>query len=140
ALVKSQLPELPIATAIHPSAIIGSDVSIGAGTIVMAGSIVNPGCSIGKCCIVNTAASLDHDSTMHDYSSLAPGVVTGGNCTIGSYAAIGIGATLIHDVTIGEHTVVGAGATVTADIDPFAVAIGTPARVTRSRTAGSKYL
>ena len=90
--------------------------------------------------IVNTGASLDHDSTMLDFSSLAPGVVTGGNCVIGDHAAIGIGAVIAHGVTVGDHAVVGAGSTVLKDIARFSVAYGSPARFVRERAVGAKYL
>jgi acetyltransferase-like isoleucine patch superfamily enzyme len=88
----------------------------------MAGVTVNPCCSIGRFCILNTNASLDHDSSMNDFSSLAPRVATGGNCKIGACSAICIGATLVHGVSIGEHTVVGAGSTVLGDIESHQLA------------------
>ena len=95
--------------AIHPSAIIGREVEIGEGTVIMAGAIINPGCRIGRHCVVNTGASLDHDSVMEDFSHMAPGVHTGGNCRIGKYAFIGIGATLVQGVVLGEGVFIKAG-------------------------------
>jgi sugar O-acyltransferase (sialic acid O-acetyltransferase NeuD family) len=133
-------PELPFVAAIHPSASIAKDVSIGEGTVIMAGVTVNSCCSIGRFCILNTSSSLDHDSVMEDFSSLAPGVATGGNCRIGAYSAVGIGAILIHGVQIGEHAVVGAGSLVLKHLDSFKVAYGSPARTIRERKPGDKYL
>jgi acetyltransferase-like isoleucine patch superfamily enzyme len=48
---------------------------------------------------------------------------------------IGHGVTVLDGVTIGKGSVIGAGAVVTKDIPPFSVAVGTPARVIRSRIA-----
>lgn len=124
----------------HPSACVGKDTTLGEGTVLMAGAVINPCCTVGRFCVFNTRASLDHDSVMEDYSSLGPGVATGGNVRIGSFAAIGVGATVIHGAVIGEHTVIGAGATVVSDIASHRVAYGTPAKVIRERTAGEKYL
>jgi sugar O-acyltransferase (sialic acid O-acetyltransferase NeuD family) len=133
-------PDLPWVSAIHPSAEIGLQATIGAGTVVMPGAVVNACASVGRCCIVNTRACLDHDSTLEDFASLAPGVVTGGNCRIGRYSAIGIGAVLVHGVTVGQHVVIGAASLVTHAIGDNVVAYGSPARVVRQRAAGDRYL
>lgn len=138
--VSEACAQLPFVCVIHPSASIGRNVSIGAGTVVMAGAVVNPCCEVGRFCIVNTNASLDHDSLMEDFSSLAPAVTTGGNCRIGSHSAIGIGVSLLHGVTVGEHAVIGAGSMVLSDIEPFVVAYGVPAKKIRSRQKADKYL
>ena len=140
ALIRKICPDLPFVCAIHPKASIGTDVSIGEGTVIMAGVTINPCSSVGRFCILNTNSSLDHDSTMEDFASLAPGVTTGGNCRIGKYSALGIGATLIHDVQVGKQSVIGAGALVMKSIESFAVAYGTPAIVIRHRKPGDKYL
>ena len=133
-------PELCFVSAIHPKSSVAGDVAIGIGTVIMSGATINPSCSIGQFCIVNSNASIDHDSTMADFSSVAPGVVTGGNCTIGTYTAINIGATLIHGIHIGEHSVIGSGSTVLTDIESYTVAYGTPAKIVRERKPGDKYL
>jgi sugar O-acyltransferase (sialic acid O-acetyltransferase NeuD family) len=133
-------PELRFVTTRHPSANIGKGATIGVGTVVMAGAVVNPCCQVGRLCIVNTKASLDHDSVMEDFSSLAPGVTTGGNCRIGSYSAVSIGAVLRHGISIGEHCVIGGGSLVMNNVDPFSVAYGSPAKKIRDRQRGDKYL
>jgi len=138
--IRNLAPSLAFVSAIHPTATIGRDVEIGEGTVVMAGATINPGCRVGKGCLVNTNASLDHDSILEDYASLAPQVVTGGNCRIGSFAAISIGAVLMHRIEIGEHTVIGAGSLVTKSIGGHQVAYGSPARIIRDRKPGDRYL
>jgi maltose O-acetyltransferase len=52
--------------------------------------------------------------------------------TIGANAWLGGGAIVLPGVSIGEDTVVGAGAVVTRDLPAGVVALGNPARVTRS--------
>lgn len=138
--LRTHVPEIQIATAIHPSAVIAKDVMIGEGTSIMAGAVLNPSCRIGRFCIVNTRASLDHDCIMGDFSSLGPGAVTGGNCRVGNWAAIGVGAVLRHGVSVGEHSVVGGGSMVVKDISPKVVAYGVPSRQIRRRLPGEKYL
>ncbi|MGB8419087.1 acetyltransferase [Paraburkholderia sp.] len=133
-------PQLPFVNAVHPAASVGKGTSMGAGTVVMAGAVINADCRVGRLCIVNTKASLDHDCIMEDFSSLAPGVTTGGNCRIGSHAAVSIGAVLRHGITIGEHSVVGAGSIVLKAVDAFSVTYGNPATKVRGRQPGDKYL
>jgi sugar O-acyltransferase (sialic acid O-acetyltransferase NeuD family) len=140
ARVRAICPDLPFVNAIHPKASIATNVSIGEGTVLMAGVSVNPCCTVGRFCILNTNSSLDHDSTMEDFASLAPGATTGGNCRIGEYSAISIGAVLIHGVHIGEQSVIGAASLVMKHIESFVVAYGTPAKAVRSRQPGDKYL
>jgi sugar O-acyltransferase (sialic acid O-acetyltransferase NeuD family) len=140
ARISRMCPELSFVCAIHPSAIIGKEVKIGSGTVIMAGAVVNPCSDVGRFCIINTLAALDHDSVMADFSSLAPGVVTGGGCRIGTYSAIGIGASLSHGVNVGAHAVVGGKSMVLSDVDPFSVYYGVPAKKVRSRERSEKYL
>lgn len=52
--------------------------------------------------------------------------------TIGNNVWLGGGAIVLPGVSIGDNTVVGAGAVVTKDLPPNAVAVGNPARVTKS--------
>lgn len=140
ARVREVCPGLPFVSAIHPNASIAKNVSVGEGSVIMAGVAVNPCCSIGRLCILNTSSSLDHDSVMEEFSSLAPGVTSGGNCRIGAYAAVGIGAILINGIDIGEHSVIGAGSTVLNNIASFKVAYGTPAKDICDRKPGDRYL
>ena len=138
--IRSLAPQLEFVTAIHPSAQIAKHVPIGAGTVVMAGAVINPNSSIGEHCIVNTMSSIDHDNILEDYSSVAPGAVTGGNVRIGQFSALSLQAGIVHGCRIGAHTIIGAGATVLDDIPDFCVAYGTPARIIRARCAGDRYL
>lgn len=133
-------PSFNFINALHPQAQIGKNIQLGRGIAIMAGAIINPDSTIYDHCIVNTNSSLDHDSIMEEFSSLAPGVTTGGNVKIGKYSAISLGANIIHGITIGDHVVVGAGSLVLEDIPDSVVAYGSPAKIIREREKGEKYL
>src|SRR5690606_19073307 len=49
--------------------------------------------------------------------------------TIGHEAYIGVGSFIKRGITIGDGAVVGARSVVTRDIPPYAIALGSPARV-----------
>lgn len=125
---------------VHPSAQIGTGVTIGEGSVILANAVVNANALIGRFCILNTKSSLDHDSVMEDFSSLAPGATLGGRVVVGAYSAVSIGACVIQGLRIGKHSVIGAGAVVVRDIPDYVVAYGNPARVQRTRKAGDPYL
>lgn len=133
-------PGLTFASAVHPSVSIGKGAVVMEGAMLMPGAVVGPAARVGRFCILNTHSSLDHDSVMGDFSSLAPGVNVGGASEIGPHSAIGIGAVISHGLKIGEHTVVGAGATVLDDLPALKVVHGTPAKPVRDRQAGEPYL
>ncbi len=138
--LKSLAPQLTFVSAVHPSAQIARGVSLGGGSVVMAGVAINSDATIGEFCIVNTNSSVDHDTRLATFSSLAPRVATGGNVTIGEGSSIGIGAVILHGRVIGQHCAIGAGAVVTRDVPDFTVAYGIPAKLIRSRMPGEKYL
>ncbi len=120
-----------IATAIHPTAVIASDVTVGDGTLIAAGAVVNPGTRIGDNVIINTRASVDHDCVVGDGAHICPGTTLAGHVTVGRAAWVGIGATVLDQVWIGAGATIGAGAVVVNDIPDDMVAYGTPARVVR---------
>jgi sugar O-acyltransferase (sialic acid O-acetyltransferase NeuD family) len=138
-LVRS-CPNLKFPIVKHPSAIVAESVQIGRGAAILACSHVGPGSRIGEFCIINTGSSIDHDCTVHDFASIAPGVFMGGLVQIGECAAIGVGASISDRISIGSHAVVGTGAVLVRDIPDLVVAYGNPARVQRLRGEGESYL
>lgn len=138
--ISQQISQFKFVTAIHPFSHVSKSASIGPGSVIMPGATIGPESKIGSFCIVNYNASLNHDCVMEDFSSLAPGVVTGGNVQIGRASAINIGSKIANGLTIGEHSVIGAGATVLEDIPSNVMAYGSPAKIKKSRRPGDKYM
>lgn len=115
-------------TLIHPSAVIGEDVTLGAGSVVMAGAVINPGCKLGKGCIVNTCSSVDHDCILEDYVHIAIGAHVAGTVHIGNNTWVGAGATIINNINICADCMIGAGAVVCKSIIEEGIYIGVPAK------------
>jgi len=121
------------AIAIHPSAIIAKQVTIGEGTVVMHGAIIQPDAQVGKHVIINTGASIDHECQIGDYVHVSPHATLCGNVHVGEGTWIGAGTTVIPGVKIGKWCVIGAGSVVLKDIPDYSKAYGNPCKV-RSKT------
>lgn len=133
--LKRELAELilnvghPLTTLIHPSAVISSYATIGAGTIVLPNCVVNANTLIGRFCLLNTASTVDHDGTLHDGVQIGPGTHLAGHVTLAEDVIVGTGASVIPGVSIGRNTTVGAGAVVIDDLPPAVTAVGVPAGI-----------
>lgn len=68
-----------------------------------------------------------------DLPVMDQGVCTRGPLSIGAGSWLGAGVTVLDGVTIGRGCVVGAGSLVTKDLPDYAIAVGSPARVLRTR-------
>lgn len=116
-------------TAIHPTAIIGTDVELGEGTCVMPNACINANTKIGKCCIINSGALVEHDCVIDDFVHISPTATVCGTVKIGKLTQIGARASVRNNVTIGEEILIGMGATVVKDIIEKGTYIGTPAKL-----------
>lgn len=119
---------LPLATVVHPSAVVSRHAVVGAGTVVFACAVINAAARLGLSCIVNTSASVDHDCDLGDGVHVSPGAHVGGGVTIGAASWIGIGASVRHGLRIGAGVMVGGGAVVIANVEPGDTVVGVPAR------------
>jgi sugar O-acyltransferase (sialic acid O-acetyltransferase NeuD family) len=138
--IVSIYPQFRFINAIHPSCIIGRNVTMGIGIVMMAGVIINPDCIIGDFCHFYTGAQLEHNCIMGDFAQLSAGSVTGGKVRIGKFSSITLGVTIIDRITIGENTVIGSGSVVLKDLPDNVLAYGNPAKIIRRRTAGERFL
>lgn len=126
---RAEAAHLPLATVVHPSAVVSPAAVIGAGSCLCAGAVVGPGARLGRQVIVNTGATVDHDCVLEDGAWVAPGVTTAGAVRIGRLAYVSTGAVLVAGVSVGDGAVVGAGAVVVKPVPARAVVLGVPARV-----------
>jgi sugar O-acyltransferase (sialic acid O-acetyltransferase NeuD family) len=120
--------------AIHPSAVVQGNVSLGAGDLVCAGAILVTGTRLEDDVVVNTGAIIDHDGLLECGAQVASGVTTSGCVTIRRGAFVGAGTILGPSVTVGEDAIIGAGALVLRDVPPRVLAHGAPCRVIREIT------
>ncbi len=118
--------------AIHPSANLARNVTLGRNIVIAAGALVCAHCQIGDSVILNTGSIVDHESLIGTASHICPGARLAGRVTVESGAFVGIGATVIQNVRVGCEAVVGAGAVVISDVAPLSTVVGVPARETNA--------
>jgi UDP-2-acetamido-3-amino-2,3-dideoxy-glucuronate N-acetyltransferase len=107
---------------IASNVVIGSNVKIQNNVSVYEGVVLEDDVFCGPSMVftnINTPRSATPRNTSADYMLT---VVRRG-------ASIGANATIVCGHTLGEHAFVGAGSVVTADVPPFAIVYGNPARI-----------
>ncbi|MDP8992210.1 MAG: acetyltransferase [Actinomycetota bacterium] len=116
---------------VHPTAVLGSEVSIGPGFIAFPYAVVTTNVAMGRHVHLNVGATVSHDCTLGDYVTLSPGSHVSGNVRLGDGVTLGVGAVARQGVTVGDGTLVGAGGVVVDDLPPGLTAVGVPARPIR---------
>lgn len=90
---------------------------------------------IGENVVIGSHAFItDHD---HSFENLDEHIgeqpLTVSPTRIEDYVWLGERVTVLKGVTIGHHAIIGANSVVTRDVPPYAIAVGTPARVVKYR-------
>jgi sugar O-acyltransferase (sialic acid O-acetyltransferase NeuD family) len=118
-------------TIIHPSAIIAGNAKIGEGSQILPGAVICAEAKIGRAVIVNTSASVDHESIVEDGAHFMPQATIAGCVKVGRYVQIGSNATIFPRVKIGESAIVGAGSVIMKDVPAQEVWVGVPGKFLR---------
>jgi acetyltransferase-like isoleucine patch superfamily enzyme len=111
-------------------------VRIGAGTFLNMGVMIAAQhlVEIGQHCMLANGCFVSDANHRYDDPELPvpwQGFTSRGPTRIGDNVWCGAHVVVTSGVTIGERCVIGAGSVVTADIEPFSIAAGAPARVIR---------
>lgn len=116
---------------------LGVGISVGARTSIGLNNFIHGGggVEIGENCLLGPSVSIfsenhifeDPSRPVRDQGELRARVVIEDDVWIGS------GATVLAGVTVGTGAVVAAGAVVTADVEPYSIVGGVPARSLGSR-------
>lgn len=117
-----------IITYIHPTAIIGHDVSVGVGTVFAPYSIVTTNVVLGRGCTINVFSSIGHDAVLGDFCTLSGHCDITGNVKLGDKVFMGSHAAVIPNVQVGSGVVIGAGSLVIRKIKDNTTVFGNPAK------------
>lgn len=113
--------------------VVMDDVEIGPGALLSPFVTLTSNIRIGRCFHANLYSYVEHDCTIGDYVTFAPGVHCNGNVTIGDHAYIGSGSVIRQGISIGAGATVGMGAVVTRDVPPDSTVVGNPAHLMEKR-------
>ena len=116
---------------VHHTSYIDKTSIYGNGLIAMPFAMVHKFCKIGMQVIINSNATIEHESVIGNGVHIMSSASISGRAVINDYATIGANSTILPDITIGEGAFVGAGSVVTKNVSPYTVALGNPAKFFR---------
>ena len=122
---------------VMPGAVIGERCSLGQNVVVMNGTRIGDNCKIQNNVSIYEGVELEAD-VFCGPSMVFTNVINPRShisrkdeyrkTLVRRGSSIGANATVVCGVTLGEYAFVGAGAVVTADVLPYALVVGVPAR------------
>jgi len=110
---------------------IGARSIINAGTVIIGGGEVEVGADVmvAPGCVL---VASNHVFSRRDIPMALQGL-SNGRVVVGNDVWLGAGVKIMSGVTVGQGAIVGAGAVVTADVEPYSIVAGIPARKIRMR-------
>jgi sugar O-acyltransferase (sialic acid O-acetyltransferase NeuD family) len=101
---------------IHPTAIIGANVEIGAGTLIFAHVHVGTGSVIGEACFISSNSSIEHHNRIGEGFCTGPNLNTSGGVTIGREVKFGMNIGIEPGISVGDNCIVASGSVLTSDL------------------------
>ena len=101
---------------IDPSAQVSPTTEFKHGTFIACEAVVSVGTEIGKFVIINARAGVGHDSTVGDFSNIAPGVSLSGHTAIGEDVMMGTNSCTAPGMTVGDGATVVCGTPVLKNV------------------------
>ncbi len=115
------------ATLIHPTALVGLHVEIGAGSIICPFTQLSCDIRLGRHVTFGTHSSAAHDSVIGDFSQISGACQINGRAMLETGVFLGSHATILPDARVGEWSHVGAHSVVLKRVDPYEKVFGVPA-------------
>jgi len=120
-----------LATFVYPDVYLPANVKLGAGTVLMPGVIVSPGVIFGRCNLVMVGATIGHNTRVGDHCHFAAQCCVGAYLNIEDGVHVGLNATIRENLTLGRGSTLGMGSVLLANIPPYEIWGGSPARKLR---------
>lgn len=119
---------LEAATAVHPSAVVGSQVRLAPGVVVLPGAMVATNTTVGRHTHLHRSANVGHDCVLGAYVTVNPSASVSGDCVVEDGVLVGVGASVLQGLALRQGATVGGGACVVQDVPEKTVVKGVPAR------------
>jgi sugar O-acyltransferase (sialic acid O-acetyltransferase NeuD family) len=111
-----QAQDIPFANVLHPSAVIGMNVTMGTGNVVMAFCHFGACATVGDNNFLSAYCSIEHHCVLGSHCSFGPGVVTSSRVQIEDRVRFGTGIFVEPGVHIGAESVIASGLAITQPI------------------------
>jgi sugar O-acyltransferase (sialic acid O-acetyltransferase NeuD family) len=115
------------ATLVHPTAILGGNVRLGAGTMIAPYAVLTADVTVGESVYIGPHTLCSHDNWIGDGTQISGHCSLAGNVTIEELCFVGMHAVIIPRRRLGRRAFVGAGSVVTNDVEPGVKVFGNPA-------------
>lgn len=115
-------------TLIHPTAYIGTNVTIGEGCVITQLSVLTANIRLGDFVNVGVRTTLSHGNDLGDFVTFAGHCCVAGEVKIGARAFVGCNVTIVPHKIIGEDAYLCAGSVVIRNVRPGTRVIGNPAK------------
>ena len=112
---------------IHPSTIIGDNVTIGEGTVIAPRSLLTTNVRIGSF-VTFLSSDAGHDSSIGDFSTLSGKCSINGHVEIGQRAYLGNGSLIYPGKKVGDDAFIGIGSVVINNVKAGTKVFGNPAK------------
>ena len=112
----------------HPTATLSKTIQVKEGSFFGPNSVVNAQANIGVCVIVNSAAVVEHDCIIGDFSHIAPRATIAGGVEVGRYTLIGGNSFINENIKIADNIIVGSGSVVPFDLLEAGTYVGNPVK------------
>lgn len=114
---------------IHPSAIIGENVSLGVGVVICPGVKITCDVKVGSHVAININSCVGHDAVIGDYCQISCFCDLNGFSVVGDDVFIGGSASVLPGIKVANGVTIGAGALVVKNvIDEGVTVVGLPAK------------
>jgi acetyltransferase EpsM len=122
------VPDHVWAPVVHPSALVGPNVTMGVGSYVGPGAVLTVNVRLGRFVTVNTHCLVAHGGALGDFATLHPDAHLSGEVALAHGCEVGAGAIVLPGMAIGDWAIVGAGAVAVKPLRGGRTYIGVPAR------------
>ena len=119
---------LNLGGAIHPTAYVAGEITMGQGCIVCPHAIVIGKVRLGRNVFVNTNAGVYNNVDVGDNTYIAPNVVLAESVKVGKNCFLGVGAKVRPFQKIGDNAYIGIGSIVVKDVPDGEIWVGNPAK------------
>lgn len=107
---------VPFANVIHPTACLGTNVSIGRGNVILAFCHIGACATIGNNNFLSAYVSIEHHNELGNHCSYGPAVIASSRVRVGDGTRMGTGVFIEPKIRIGANSIIGSGCILRGDV------------------------